>query len=186
MTIFGYISTLQDFECYGDQKQALRDAGCKMIFRDLCCSESTSRKGWGSAVKAASSGDCIVVCRLDCIGNSIQNTLEILHHLHQKGIYFRSLEEGLDSQQLERVGLFDFITSILNCSKKQMQTRTQLGLQKAKEQGRIGGRPKALSSKTIDNIKTIYENRTQSIQEICKQWGISRPTFYKYLNMART
>ena len=184
MITYGYISTLDSKESFSKQKKELRLAGCHVFYRDLCCSEALHRKGWQALMDVTKPGDRIVFCQFDRIGNSIQTTLELLHQLYRQGIHFCSLEDGIDSQLMSDSGLFDIIISLLKCSRSHISSRTQIGLQKAKQRGRVGGRPKALDQSMISKIRSAYENRTQSIQEICSQWGISRPTFYKYLKTA--
>jgi transcriptional regulator with PAS, ATPase and Fis domain len=57
-------------------------------------------------------------------------------------------------------------------------------LQAARARGRLGGRPKV---KTLDTPKkvalaqSLYDNKSTTIDEICKTLNISRATLYRYI-----
>ena len=65
-----------------------------------------------------------------------------------------------------------------------IRERTNAGLSAARSRGRLGGRPKA---KTLDTPKkvtlaqSLYENKENTIDEICKTLNVSRATLYRYI-----
>lgn len=64
--------------------------------------------------------------------------------------------------------------------------RTKQGLAAARARGRKGGRPKGISRKNkviAMAAKKYKEEGELSVQEICKQLGISIPTYYKYTSL---
>jgi DNA invertase Pin-like site-specific DNA recombinase len=69
-----------------------------------------------------------------------------------------------------------------------IKDRTKAGLNAARARGRLGGRPKV---KTLDTPKKIalaqslYENRDNTIDEICKTLNVSRATLYRYINTGK-
>jgi DNA invertase Pin-like site-specific DNA recombinase len=70
-----------------------------------------------------------------------------------------------------------------------IKDRTKAGLSAARARGRLGGRPKA---KMLDNPKkvalaqSLYENRDNTIDEICKTLNVSRATLYRYIKTKAT
>jgi DNA invertase Pin-like site-specific DNA recombinase len=70
-----------------------------------------------------------------------------------------------------------------------IKDRTNAGLSAARARGRLGGRPKA---KMLDNPKkvalaqSLYENRNNTIDEICKTLNVSRATLYRYIKAKAT
>jgi DNA invertase Pin-like site-specific DNA recombinase len=116
---------------------------------------------------------------------SREGTLQTLKHLERLtayGVDYRSFTE----QYLDSTGIFkDAVISILATVAKQerirLSERTIAGLERAKAQGRVGGRPR-----TEDNlklVKTIRQLRTQdrSIRQIAAELSLSSNTVMKVL-----
>ena len=62
--------------------------------------------------------------------------------------------------------------------------RKQAGRLEARGRGRIGGRPKAKSIDTEQKIQMaqrLYNDKTNSIADICRTLNISRATLYRYV-----
>ena len=55
----------------------------------------------------------------------------------------------------------------------------KLGLSAARERGKIGGRAKKLSVHQLKMVKDLYVNKNNKIEDICKNFGISRSTLYR-------
>jgi DNA invertase Pin-like site-specific DNA recombinase len=62
-----------------------------------------------------------------------------------------------------------------------IRERTQAGVQAAR--GRVGGRPKALNPKKASIAQALYNNKNNSIADICKTLNISRATLYRYIKI---
>jgi DNA invertase Pin-like site-specific DNA recombinase len=63
-----------------------------------------------------------------------------------------------------------------------------LGLHAARARGRLGGRPKAKmldTPKKVALAQSLYENRNNTIDEICKTLNVSRATLYRYINTGK-
>jgi DNA invertase Pin-like site-specific DNA recombinase len=72
------------------------------------------------------------------------------------------------------------LSTLAKQEKVRISERVQAGLSKARQQGRIGGRP-TLASETIDRIKKL-KIKGMSILAISKELKVSRGTVYQYLN----
>lgn len=66
-------------------------------------------------------------------------------------------------------------------NRRALQAKTLPGRQRARELGRLGGRPRKLSLEEIAQLKKLYDNRANKVDAICQLLNISRPSFYKYL-----
>jgi DNA invertase Pin-like site-specific DNA recombinase len=67
-----------------------------------------------------------------------------------------------------------------------IRERTQAGLQAARARGRLGGRPKAKALNTPKKItlaQSLYNDKNNTIDEICKTLNISRATLYRYIKI---
>ncbi len=69
-----------------------------------------------------------------------------------------------------------------------IRERTNAGLTAARARGRLGGRPKAQTLNTPKKValaQSLYENKNNTIEEICKTLNVSRATLYRYINTAK-
>ena len=62
-----------------------------------------------------------------------------------------------------------------------IKERTQAGLEAARARGKVGGRPKALSTNKAEMARRMYADKHNSVTEICKTLGISRMTLWRYV-----
>ena len=44
-----------------------------------------------------------------------------------------------------------------------------------------GGRKEKLTSDQVDTMRRMYKSHNHTIKEICGLFGITKPTFYRYL-----
>src|SRR5664280_3733799 len=126
--------------------------------------------------------DCVLFWSLDRF--SREGTLETLTHLQRLtacGVAFKSFTE----QYLDGTGMFrDAIIGILAALAKQervrLSERVQAGLQRAKAQGRVGGRPK-VNRAADPEAKAIRKLRDdgQSYGEIATELGRSKADVYR-------
>lgn len=63
-----------------------------------------------------------------------------------------------------------------------IRERTQAGLQAARARGRLGGRPRALDPRKVQIAQALYNDKTNSITDICRTLRISRATLYRYVS----
>ena len=64
------------------------------------------------------------------------------------------------------------------------QERTQAGLKATRARGKNGGRPKiSPDDEKVQMAKKMSKNHSNSVGEICKALGISRGTYYRYLQV---
>jgi DNA invertase Pin-like site-specific DNA recombinase len=117
---------------------------------------------------------------------SREGVLETLNHLRRleaAGVGFRSLTE----QYLDSCGIFkDAVLSILATIAKQerirISERTIAGLEKARKQGRIGGRPRLIVKR--DELARL-DSEGLTMAEIGEQLGISAASVCRMLKAHR-
>ena len=67
-----------------------------------------------------------------------------------------------------------------------IKERTNAGLKAARARGRLGGRPPLLKSDEVKKMLKYYDERKITVDEICKIFNVSWPSFYNYLNKRKT
>jgi DNA invertase Pin-like site-specific DNA recombinase len=163
------------------QKYALKNAGCEKIFNDKTSGAKTERPGLENAFTHLREGDTLVVWKLDRLGRSIQHLIQAMKTLKEKKIGFKSLQENIDTTTSGGKLIFHIFSALAEFERDLIRDRTNAGLTAARARGHLGGRPFLLNSRQSQRLRKLYDARKNTVAEICKIYGISRPTFYNYL-----
>jgi DNA invertase Pin-like site-specific DNA recombinase len=73
------------------QIDALETAGCEKIFTDTTSGASSERLGLSQALSFMREGDVFIVWKLDRLGRSLRDLIDIISALRQRSIGFRML-----------------------------------------------------------------------------------------------
>jgi DNA invertase Pin-like site-specific DNA recombinase len=68
------------------QIDALTKAGCKKLFDDKISGSSKERPGLTKALDMLREGDTLVVWKLDRLGRSVKNLVDLVSDLHKQGV----------------------------------------------------------------------------------------------------
>src|ERR687884_107588 len=79
------------------QQDALEKIGCSKIFTDIISTAKAERPGLRDALAYVRAGDTLVVWRLDRLGRSLKELIEIIKDLNAKRIEFQSITENIDT-----------------------------------------------------------------------------------------
>ena len=83
-----------------DQQDAIAAAGItpERVFPDTASGRAGSnRPGWTECMGHLREGDQLVVVAVDRLGRSVREVATALHELTSRGVYVRSLREGVDT-----------------------------------------------------------------------------------------
>ena len=168
------------------QMDALEKIGCSKIFTDTISGSATQRSGLDEALEYVREGDTLVVWKLDRLGRSLKHLIETITNLNNRNIGFKSITENIDTTTSGGKLIFHIFGALAEFERDIIRERTNAGLQAARARGRIGGRPKV---KTLDTPKKIalaqslYDDKTNTIDEICKTLNISRATLFRHIKV---
>jgi DNA invertase Pin-like site-specific DNA recombinase len=126
-------------------------------------------------------GDTLVIWRLDRLGRSLKDLLELMSFLENRGVQLISICESIDTSTPTGKLVFHIFASIAEFERSLIIERTMAGLAVARARGRLGGRPRKLSNDKSQLAQDLYNGKKHSIMQICEILGISKPTLYKYL-----
>ncbi|MCE3269013.1 MAG: transposon DNA-invertase [Burkholderiales bacterium] len=175
---FGYarVSTLE--QNLSLQVDALKVAGCDEIITDESSGKNANRPGLTNLLNnKLRSGDEFIVWRLDRLGRSLKDLIELINDFENKGIKFNSLTENINTSTTSGKLIFNIFASLAEFERNLIRERTVAGLSAARSRGRLGGRPKVANTK-INAAVQLYNQKELTINEICKTIGISKATLY--------
>jgi DNA invertase Pin-like site-specific DNA recombinase len=179
--LIGYARVSTQDQTLNLQLDALEKIGCSKIFTDTASGSSTDRKGLEEALEFVREGDMLVVWRLDRLGRSLKHLIETISKLSSRGIGFKSITENIDTTTSGGKLIFHIFGALAEFERDIIKERTQAGLQAARARGRLGGRPKLLNQKKASIAKALYNDKSNSISDICKTLNISKATLYRYV-----
>jgi DNA invertase Pin-like site-specific DNA recombinase len=182
--LVGYARVSTQEQTLDLQKDALEKIGCIKIFSDVVSGAKAERKGLQEALEYVREGETLVVWRLDRLGRSLKHLIETITRLNNRKIGFKSITENIDTTTSGGKLVFHIFGALAEFERDIIKDRTKAGLNAARARGRLGGRPKV---KTLDTPKKIalaqslYENRDNTIDEICKTLNVSSRAFRKFM-----
>ena len=166
------------------QLDALKDAGCEQVFTDKISGSKKKRPGLEELKHILRKGDKVIVWKLDRLGRSLTDLVNLVNHFDAKGAEFQSLQDQIDTSTPVGQFTFHIFAAVAQFERDIIQMRTIAGLKAARARGRFGGRPKGLS-KSAENkalaAEVLYKEKKLSFPQICLQLGICKSTLYNYL-----
>ena len=163
------------------QKDALRDTGCEKIFVDELSGTNAARPGLQQAMDQLRESDVLVVWRLDRLGRSLRNLIELVAHLEEKKVGFQSIQESMDTSSSGGKLIFHVFGALAEFERNLIRDRTNAGLAAARARGRTGGRPKKLDEQQRQLAIRLYKEKIP-IPDILKTMKVSKSTLYTYIS----
>ena len=118
-----------------------------------------------------------MVPRIDRLARNLTEGLKTIEELHGQGINIRSLSERLDTGDDSPTSrlMLHMLLSLAEWERDTIRDRIKAGVDRAAAEGRIGGRPPALSSEKAESVRHFLENGG-SVSAAARTFGVSRPT----------
>jgi len=190
VAIYGRCSTKNKGQEVANQLDVLREFCVKMGYHRY--NEYVDYESGGSSNRSAfiqmfadaakRKFDLVLFWSLDRFSREgTRRTIFLLQQLDDCGIQYKSYTE----QYIDSSGIFkDVIVSLLSTlalqEKTRLAERVLCGLERARKNGRIGGRPRIPQEK-IDRINSLKE-QGWSLRKIAKEVGTHHGTVAQYLN----
>ena len=166
------------------QIDALKQDGCEKIYSEVISSVKAERIELQAMITNLRKGDVIVIWKLDRLGRSLKNLVELITQFTQLDVGLKSLNDHIDTTTSQGRLIFNMFASLAEFERDLIRERTMAGLSSARARGRLGGKPKGLSPKAESiacAAETLYKEGKISVNQIAKQLGIAKVTLYNYL-----
>ncbi len=185
--LIGYARCSTEDQRLDLQKDALAKAGVdgNHVYEEYVSGVKTRRPELQACLRALREGDTLVVWRLDRLGRSLRELIEILDRLARAGIGFRSLNESIDTTNAVGRMIFHVLAAIAQFERDLVSERTIAGLKAARARGHRGGRPPKLKAKDVRLAQTMLDASTFTMDEIAERLGCAKATVYRALARER-
>jgi DNA invertase Pin-like site-specific DNA recombinase len=124
-----------------------------------------------------------MVTRLDRLGRSLKELLNVVETLKQRGVDLRSLEEQIDTATAAGALVFHIFSALAEFERRLISERTRDGLATARRNGRHPGRSPLDQDKL--NAAMLLVSNGMSPTRATQQVGLGRSTLYRELATRR-
>jgi DNA invertase Pin-like site-specific DNA recombinase len=162
------------------QNEALVQAGCEKIFGDKLSGSRAERPGLTKALEMLRAGDTLIVWKLDRLGRSVKNLVDLVGELHEQGVQFKSLTDAIDTGTPSGRFFFHVMASLAEMERELTVERTRAGLEAARQLGRKGGRKPKMTPSKIASAKKLLASGVPP-KEVAQNLGVSIPTLYRWV-----
>lgn len=150
------------------------------FYSDKASGKNTDRPGFQKMLKDLEhnplSADALVIYKLDRVGRSLLDLMNIAHFLEDHGIGLISITNSIDTTTKEGRLFFYIMGALAEYERELINERTLLGLRAVQAKGiQLGRRRKPF------DVKEAMRLRADGVpvSRICKRFGIGRTTYYK-------
>lgn len=160
------------------QRTRLAAAGCEVVRSETVSGASRDdRSELATVMEFLRDGDELVVHRLDRLGRSTRDVLNLVHELDAKGASLRVLEpEVTTAGDLGRM-VITVLGMVADMELKFIRDRQRAGIDAAKSKGVYKGRQKQVDDGEIRRLAGEGVTKAQ----IARDLGVSRMTVYRAL-----
>lgn len=178
--LIGYARVSTQVQNLELQLDALTKAGCQKVFEDTISGSRADRPGLGKALDMLREGDTLVVWKLDRLGRSVKQLVELVSALHKQNVQFKSLTDSIDTGTPSGRFFFHVMASLAEMERDLIVERTRAGLDVAKRLGRKGGRKPKMTDSKIESAKKLLASGVPP-KDVAKNLGVSVPTLYRWI-----
>jgi DNA invertase Pin-like site-specific DNA recombinase len=179
--LIGYARVSKDEQNLDLQTDALTAAGVEKTFTDKMSGAKADRKGLADALSHLRKGDVLVVWKLDRLGRGTLQLMMLLNELHERGIDFKSLTEGIDTTTSFGRFYFTMAAALAQLERDRLIERTRAGLVAAKTRGRTGGRKPKLTPDQVEMARGLLDGGKPP-RDVAKAFGVGRSTLYRAIS----
>jgi DNA invertase Pin-like site-specific DNA recombinase len=158
------------------QTDALVAAGCEQVFHEKVSGKDRVRPELETCLKVLRGGDTLVVWRLDRLGRSLKDLVEIVTTLEDRGVGFLSLTESIDTVSAGGKLIFHLFAALAEFERNLIRERTVAGLAAARARGRKGGRKAKLDKSDVRKAAAMLLDPLMTKTEVAQHFGVSRVT----------
>ena len=170
------------------QKDALLAAGIHedRIYSDIQSgSRFDNRPGLLSCLKALQPSNNLVIWKLDRLGRSLRDLVNIVEELNSRNIGLKVLTgQGAQIDTTTSHGrlVFGMFAALAEFERELIIERTKAGLAAARARGRMGGRPRKMDVPTLKMAMAAMKDQSSVAKDVAKRLNISTATLYEYVN----
>ena len=174
MSIFGYARVSTAGQDLTAQIETLKAAGAITIFREKISGVKANRPQLTKLMAALKAGDTLIVTKLDRLGRSTRELLELIDRIGKAGAVFRSLGDPLwDTGSSQGRLLSTMLAAIADFERDLIRERTGEGRKRALANGVKFGRKRKLSVYQRAEAIKRRDAGEETLAQIAKSYSVN-------------
>lgn len=125
-------------------------------------------------------GDTLVVWKLDRLGRSVKQLVELVGELRTRGVQLKSLTDAIDTATPSGRFFFYVMASLAEMERELTVERTRAGLEIARQLGRKGGRKPKMTRSKIESARKLLASGIPP-KDVARNLGVSVPMLYRWV-----
>ncbi|EPF08277.1 hypothetical protein ICA_05777 [Bacillus cereus BAG1O-3] len=178
--IFGYARVSTKKQSLDMQLDELKRYGCEEIITEKESGAKKDRKELQLLLGKLRKDDTLVVYKLDRLGRTMHQLVNLLQEFNEKSIHFVSIKDGIDTSTTMGRFLFHIFGAMAEMEREVINERVISGVAAAKARGREGGRKKAHTPQQIQGMMEMLASGKTKV-EVCEMFDVARATLYRYI-----
>jgi DNA invertase Pin-like site-specific DNA recombinase len=169
------------------QRDALAEAGVdsRRFYEDMASGRQDDRPGLTACLKALQPGNTLVVWKLDRLGRDLKHLVGLVEDLNHRQVGLKVLAGAgaqIDTTTANGRFVFGIFAALAEFEAALIRERTQAGLTAARARGRVGGRPRKMTTATLKMAMAALADPHSNANEVARRLGFTRTTLYAYVN----
>jgi DNA invertase Pin-like site-specific DNA recombinase len=158
-----------------------------LIYRDVASGGSLDRQGWSALMDLVRPGDTITVSHLDRIGRNLVEELQVIERLTELGVGIVALDAGIDTSANNPAARLQtaMMLAFAEWERQTVRERSIGGQLRAREAGKMIGRPEALTESAKADIRLLHQ-QGRSATRLAEDYRVARSTIYKAIGDGET
>jgi DNA invertase Pin-like site-specific DNA recombinase len=178
MPMYGYARVSSLSQSTEVQVSRLKAVGCDVVREEAASGRSRiGRTELETILEFIRAGDALVVVKLDRLGRSTRDVLNLVHELESKGAALRVLEPEIDTSRPEGRIILTTLSMVAEMELTFIKERQRAGIEAAKAKGIYKGRKRSIDGNAVCKLHKEGIGAT----EIARRLGIGRASVYKAL-----
>src|SRR5438552_10081135 len=179
--LIGYARVSTNDQETATQVAALKAAGCERIYRQKASGGRWDRPELHRLLDQLRKADVLVVWKLDRLSRSLRDVLTIMERLGEVKAGFRSLTEAIDTTTPAGRMMMQMVGAYAEFERSMLRERTKAGLDSARREGRIGGRPPKLTPQQQSEVRKMVSKGRKTAADAARLFRIHPSTICRLL-----
>ena len=179
MSKVGYIRVSAIDQNTERQEVALKELKVDKIFTEKHSGKNTNRPELHRMLDYVREGDTLYIESISRLARSTKDLLSLVQVLQEKGVDLVSLKENIDTTTPQGRFILTIFGALSELERENILQRQREGIEIAKQNGKVLGRPIIESPKDWDKIITLWKRGEITAVESMKRLNLTKATFYR-------
>ena len=179
MATVGYARVSSTGQSLDVQLEKLKD--CDKIFQEKQSGRTDKREQLQQCLEYVRDGDTFVVTKLDRLGRSTRDLLNIVNRLDGKSVQLKVLDQNIDTGTPAGKLMFTMLGAIAEFENDLRRERQADGIALAKSRGVLLGRKAKLTEEQISEMRQKRQDGIL-IKDLMTEYGLSKASVYRLIS----